>query len=289
LVQLDNVNVGFNGAGSVWSFATWGVGGGEVTPTGTHKTSGGNTAGYKSIGVPRGGGDTIGGYYEQAFKTYRANPTGDNINFDYKIVDFNNTPNVAHVRVYVDTASGDPVTQVGSSISCSAEGDWTSATQIDPSSAITTAGVYYLKFAVWIETPAGGGVNATGPFAIGFDNVNIDLGNGEHPESADLTSSDFDTGSTSSIQIVEWDETNPSATYTNKVQIRTATTQAGLDSAEWSGPDGKDGDTTDYFTTAKGERVHTDHNVDRWIRYKIFQAGDGDETPVLSEIRANYK
>jgi hypothetical protein len=289
LVQLDNLNIGFNGAGSVWDFASWDVDGGEVTPTGTHKSSGGNSGGYSDVTVPRGGGDEVGGYWEQQFTTYRANPTGDNINFDYKVVDFNDSPLVAHIRVYVDTTSGAPTTQVGSSISFSAEGNWTSATQIDPSSAITAAGVYYLKIAIWIETPAGGGVNATGPFTVGFDNVNIDLGNGEHPESATLTSSDFDTATTSSIQVVEWDETILGAPYTNKIQIRTATNQAGLDSAEWSGPDGKDGDTTDYFTHASSTLIHTDHNTDRWIRYKIFLDGDGDETPILSEIRINYK
>jgi hypothetical protein len=289
LVQLDNVNVGFLGADSVWSFASWGVGGGEVTPTGAHKVSGGNTGGYNNITVPRGGGDKIGGYWIQPFKTYRDNPTGDNINFDYKIVDFNDTPNVAHIRVYIDTTSGAPTTQVGDPISFSAEGEWTSATEIDTSSAIKTAGIYYLKMAVWVETPSGGGPNATGPFKIGFDNVNLELGDGEHPENADLTSSDFDIGATSKIQVIEWDETIPGPAYSNKLQIRTATTQGGLDSAEWSGPEGKDGDTTDFFTLDDGVLIHTDHNGDRWIRYKLFQSGDGDDTPILTEVRVNYK
>jgi Tfp pilus assembly protein PilV len=33
LVQLDDVNIGFNGAGAVWGFGAWGVDGGEVTQT----------------------------------------------------------------------------------------------------------------------------------------------------------------------------------------------------------------------------------------------------------------
>jgi prepilin-type N-terminal cleavage/methylation domain-containing protein len=289
LVQLDNVNVGFNGAGSVWNFASWDVDGGEVTPSGTHKSTGGNTGGYSNITVPRGGGDEVGGYWEQSFTTYRDNPTGDTIDFDYKIVDFNDTPNVAHIRVYVDTASGTPTTQVGSSIVFSAEGDWTSATQIDPSSAITTAGVYYLKVAVWVETPAGGGVNATGPFQVGFDNVNIDLGNGEHPETAQLTSSDFDTSAVSKIQAINWSETIPGAPYDIQFQIKTATTQGGLATAEWAGPEGKDGDETDYFTTGDGTLIHTDHNSDQWIRYRVDFSGDGDDTPTLSDVQVNYK
>jgi prepilin-type N-terminal cleavage/methylation domain-containing protein len=289
LVQLDNINIGFNGAGSVWSFASWDVDGGEVTPSGAHQSNGGSTGGYADITVPRGGGDEVGGYWVQPFRTYRDNPTGDNINFDYKIVDFNDTPINADIRVYIDTANGPPTTQVGSSIPFSSESGWISASQLDTSSAITTAGLYYLKMVVWVETSPGGGVNATGPFTVGFDNVNINLGNGEHPESSTLTSSDFDTETGSKIQVIEWDETVPSQTYINKVQIRTAATQAGLDSAEWSGPDGKDGDTTDYFTTARGTLIHTSHNDDRWIRYKIYQSGDGYDTPLFHEIRINYK
>jgi hypothetical protein len=289
LVQLDNVNVGYNGAGSVWNFASWDRDGGEVTPTGVHQASGGNTGGYNSITVPRGGGDDVGGYWEQPFTNYREDPVGDSINFDYKIFDFNDTPNVAHIRVYVDTSSGTPTTQVGSSIVFSSEGDWTSATEIDPSAAITEAGVHYLKIAVWVETPAGGGVNATGPFVIGFDNVNLELGNGEHPELAFLTSSEFDAGAAKKVQAFEWDETIPSATYIAKFRVKTATSQAGLATAEWAGPEGKDGDETDYFTVGKGELIHADHNGDQWLKYMLDLSGDGDDTPIVQEVRVNYK
>lgn len=289
MVQLDNINIGFNGSGSVWDFASWDVDNGEVTPSGAHNSSGGNSGGFSQITVPRGGGDMVGGYWQQAFRTYRDDPAGDNINFDYKVIDFNDTPNIAHLRVYVDAAAGTPTTQVGSSISISAEGNWTSAAQIDPSSAITAAGIYYLKIAFWVETPAGGGINASGPFTVGFDNVDLDLGNGEHPESATLVSSDFDMGSGVKIQTIKWDEIIPGAAYANKLQVKTAATQEELDGAEWSGPDGKDGDAADYFTDWQGTLIHIDHNGDRWARYRVELSGDGDDTPVLQEVKVNYK
>jgi Tfp pilus assembly protein PilV len=287
LVQLDDVNIGFNGAGSVWSFASWDVDGGEVTPTGIHNSSGGNSDGYVDVTVPRGGGDEVGGYWEQPFTTYRDNPAGDTINFDYKIIDFNNTPNVAHIRVYIDTASGTPTTQVGSSVPFSAEGGWTSATQIDPSAAITTAGVYYLKVAVWVETPPGGGPNASGPFKIGFDNVDIDLGNGEHPESATLTSSAFDIGDISPIQVIEWDETIPGVAYTAKFEV-SAAPDSGGSPGTWSAWYGASGPAT-FFTNASGTLISTVLNGNQWVRYRATLDGDGDDTPVLQEVRVNYK
>jgi Tfp pilus assembly protein PilV len=288
LVQLDDVNVGYNGIGSVWNFSDWDVGGGEVTPTGENVSTGGNDGRYAQITVPKGGGDEIGGYWEQPFRTYRDNPSGLALNFDYKVVDFNGTPIVAEIRSYIDTTTGDPVNLVATT-TISAEGSWTAHVTSTPSAQITTAGLYYLKIALWIETEPGGGANATGPFVVGYDNVNVELGDGEHPENADLTSSDFDTGAISKIQVFEWDETLPGAPYIAKFQIRTATTQAGLSSAEWSGPEGKDGDTTDYFTTSTGSLIHIDHNDDRWMQYKAFLSGDGDETPIVEELKMNYK
>jgi hypothetical protein len=35
--------------------------------------------------------------------------------------------------------------------------------------------------------------------------------------------------------------------------------------------------------------VHTDHNGDQWVRYRITLDGDGMETPTLQAVRVNYK
>ena len=106
-------------------------------------------------------------------------------------------------------------------------------------------------------------------------------------------SSDFDTGTASVFNIVEWTEsvTNVAcgASCDVRVQIRTAATQAGLSSAEWSGPEGKDGDVTDYFIDPSGELIHTDHNGDQWIRYRLTIDGNGTDTPIMEEIRINYQ
>lgn len=289
-VQLDNINIAFTESGSPWSFATWGVDGGEETPTGIHQGSGGNPDGYNDVTVQNGNNDIVGGVWTQSFTNYRASPTPVTLDFDYKVIDYNGIPDVAHIRVYVDTASGDPVTQVGSSVSISGEGSWTAASQYDLSSAVSATGTYYLKIVFYVETgPAGG----SGPFTVGFDNAVLDLGNGAHPTSGTLTSSAYGMSAASKVQVVEWNETVPEeCSCSIKLQIQTAPDSSGSPGAwsdYWQGPDGEDSDATDFFTTAAGELVHTDMNDDQWVRYLATFAGDGTDTPVLTEMRINYK
>ena len=97
------------------------------------------------------------------------------------------------------------------------------------------------------------------------------------------------------FNVVEWDQSvtdvlcTLGTTCVIRLQIRTATSQLGLDSAEWSGPEGKDGDETDYFTINTGELIHTDHNGDRWLRYRVTFDGDGSATAILEEITINFQ
>jgi hypothetical protein len=73
-----------------------------------------------------------------------------------------------------------------------------------------------------------------------------------------------------------------------QVQIKTADSLANLTGAEWSGPEGKDGDETDYFTSGVGILIHPDHNGDRWLKYKVILIGNGDGTPVLNDLTLTY-
>jgi len=85
-------------------------------------------------------------------------------------------------------------------------------------------------------------------------------------------------GDASPVQVIEWDETLPSGAGI-KFQIRAATTQVGLFSESWSS----------YFNTAEGELISTDYNGNRWLQYKATLTGDGTDTPILEEIKINYK
>ncbi len=114
---------------------------------------------------------------------------------------------------------------------------------------------------------------------------------GDYALSGLLVSSKFNMSDNSPIQVIEWDENIPtcSPVCAIKLQIRSANNQGQLSSAEWSGPEGEDGDETDYFTVSTGELIHTDHNGDQWMQYQVFLSGNGSETPIFEKIKVNYK
>ena len=103
--------------------------------------------------------------------------------------------------------------------------------------------------------------------------------------SGDLTSSTHDAGD----GIVTWDwgtisfTINEPASTNIQFQIRTAATEGGLSSATWYGPTG----TGDYYTTTPTD-INSVHDGDRWIQYKAYFTGPGDNTPTLSDVTITY-
>lgn len=123
--------------------------------------------------------------------------------------------------------------------------------------------------------------------AVGCDNAQGGTGNFE--TSGWLESSAFDTSASSKFQIVEWDETIPACTpaCAVSVQVRTAPDGGGVPGT-WTPWYGATGAGT-FFTNASGTRIWTELNDNRWVQYRFTLEGDGTETPVINEIRVNYK
>ena len=282
-VQLDNVNVVFSVSGASWNFDTWDVDGGEETPTGSHQTSGGNPGGYNNVTILAGESDEVGGFWEQSFTSYSASPSPVTFDYDYIVSTYTGTPDVSEIRIYVDTTSGTPSNQVGT-ISLSGTTGWTSATQIDLSSTVTAVTTYYLKLALWAETGESGG---SGPFTVGFDNADLNLGTGGYPSSGSATSSAFDMGDTSPVQAIEWDEIVPSSFEDVTFELSTAPDSGGSPGT-WTNWYGAHGAGT-TFGTSTGSLVPTALNGNQWVRYRTTLFGSGSSTPTLQEVRINYK
>ncbi len=283
-VRLDNVNIGFTPTGSSWNYGVWNIDPSESAPIGAGVSTGGNLDGYASITFPVGNNWQTGAYWAQSFTTYKNNPT-IRLDFDYKILDFNGVPVSSEIRLYVDNALGDPVNQIGLPINFLNEGNWISDS-FDISSSVTNQGTYYLKMAVWVDTGAGGG---SGPFTIGFDNLILDMNDARHPLEGILTSSAFNTEKSSKIQVIEWDE-NVSLCDPNcevELEIRVAPDTSGSPGAwsDWYGTGGLG--TT--FINPDGDLISTDLNDNQWVQYRTTLSGNGSVTPILNEIRLNYK
>lgn len=155
-----------------WSNDNWNKGTGEVNPAMARQNSNGNPTGWVRIRIPLGNSDQLGGYWWQGFTTTVANPT-TTVSFDWQVSEYDSTPNPITFKLYafVDTGSGEPVIgqQVWVSPEMTSTSSWASVSNLDVSSRVTTAGTYYLKVAMWIETAATNG----GPYSVGYDNVQL--------------------------------------------------------------------------------------------------------------------
>lgn len=119
---------------------------------------------------------------------------------------------------------------------------------------------------------------------IAFENsfdYTTSSGGGGYETSGTLTSSAYDMGAnTRALQVIDWDESNMSCPSCDiSFQVRSADTQPNLSSASWS---------TSY-SDATGSILPKINNGDRWVQYRMNLTGDGTDSPVLEEIRVNYK
>ncbi|MCJ7635158.1 hypothetical protein MUP77_22545, partial [Candidatus Bathyarchaeota archaeon] len=95
-----------------------------------------------------------------------------------------------------------------------------------------------------------------------------------------------DAGGISFFDQISWTEICPNGTDTG-VQIRSASTAAGLDSAQWYGPTG----TSDYYVSSQGSNINTIHNNDQWFQYRVYltSANPALVTPELLDLTINYR
>ncbi len=100
-----------------------------------------------------------------------------------------------------------------------------------------------------------------------------------------LTSSTFDTGSSSNFRQVVWKSvTQPVQTGSNSVKIQIATNN---DNATWnfSGPDGT---SATYYTNAN-QNINAIHNGNRYLRYRLFlSTANQNYTPTISDVSFTY-
>lgn len=110
-----------------------------------------------------------------------------------------------------------------------------------------------------------------------------------------VESAAYDLGDEVIFDGLEWlaDISDDCSNCSVRIQIKTALDDDGnpdLWSENWCGPDGEDGDDTDYFEKSFGELINTDHNGDQWIKYRaILNTSDSDYSPLLKSVKIGYE
>lgn len=167
----STINHDFNSSSTGWTGSDWDLDWFESNPSESYSGSGGDSGGRIYIDVPSGKYDEVGGYWEQSFDVTVNDPTNVTCNFGWSVVDYETTPNTFQAYVFVDTASGEPT--IGQQIWASGEQTGTTVwvnESVDCVSKITSAGTYYYKLAMWVETNGG---DNDGPYEITFDNAQL--------------------------------------------------------------------------------------------------------------------
>lgn len=128
-------------------------------------------------------------------------------------------------------------------------------------------------------------------WSVGDGGVIRQLTGGGYETSGELVSSAFDMTDPSPVQIIEWDEQIPVCVPVSacniKFQIRTAPDVSGAPGV-WTAWYGNAGPAS-YFTAGAGSLISTILNGNDWVQYRVELAGDGNSTPILNEVRINYK
>ncbi len=135
-------------------------------------------------------------------------------------------------------------------------------------------------------------VNTSGGWAVGVNGTILKLQSvNDYFTIGSLISSAFPLVGISPVESIEWDEQIPRGCVEClvKFQIQTSSDGTTWFPAQWMGPDGDDGDTTDYFTRATGHLIPHIVNGRQWVRYRAELTGDGANTPILKEVRIQYK
>jgi len=117
-----------------------------------------------------------------------------------------------------------------------------------------------------------------------LDEIRVNFSSSSYYTSGTLTSSAYDTGYDADWdwQYIYFTIDEPSTTDI-VFQIRTASTEGGLNLAAWYGPTG----TGDNYSTS-GTAINSVHDGDRWIQYKAYFSGPGTSTPTLSDVAITY-
>lgn len=131
-------------------------------------------------------------------------------------------------------------------------------------------------------------------FGVGTNGVFVRLSAlATYPASGDAVSAPLNMDDPSPLQVISWKDDGPAcSSCISQAQIKTAPDAGGSPGSWttlWSGPDGNDGDETDFFTAQNGELIPPVFNGSVWARTKIILQGDSQKSPLIRNLTLNYR
>lgn len=206
-------------------------------------------------------------------------------------------PNALH-NIQIVLAPVDPISRVISVIDGASllplSGVSVHMTNVSGFDSTLVTGRGFLRQDDW--SLGGGETNFANNESKFFESIGIDYTNypgeillatsaSDYAASGSLTSSTFDTGSSSNFYELNWNpKTQPAETGVDSLKFQIATNN---DNATWNftGPDGTDS----TFYTISNANIHSSNNGMRYLRYKAFLSTNvATSTPVLSDLSFTF-
>ncbi|MFC1612251.1 hypothetical protein ACFL29_00150 [Patescibacteria group bacterium] len=288
-VQSGNTtNSGFDTDSSGWTFVgTWSQPGG-TSNAGAHSASGGNPGGYINITLDGKKSNTFAAYWYQAFTTTVNNPDTATLDLDWIISAFDAAGlSSYHIYAFVDTTSGNPSlgTEVWDSGNITGTTSWASISQIDISSKVPTAGIYYVKVAAYAVYAA---VAANGGQISGFDNAVVNWSKTTTGYATDRPTIN-PTTSLSPGDIASWDSFTEVATKNGGEIYYQLSDDDGATWQYWNGSSWASAGASNYnIASVINTNISSFSVANDKIIWKAFLESNGTQQVTLDSVSINY-
>lgn len=188
-------------------------------------------------------------------------------------------------EIYYQLSSDGSVWQYwnGGSWASAGVSDYNSASIINTNISAFTTSTEQIMFKAFFQS--------NGNQQVILDNVRVGWGEnfgGGYATDGNFISSAFNMSDVSPVQILAWDQNTGGCGSCNiQLQLRTAPNSGGSPGA-WTSWYGASGIGT-YYINHSGTLLPTALNGNQWVQYRAELSGDGASTPILQEVRVNYK
>jgi hypothetical protein len=282
----STTNSGLNTDATGWTYSDWLN---VASVSGAYQAAGGNPGGNVQVTMSPAKNKITAGFYSQSFTTTVNSPDTATLNLDWKSITYSMpaAPDTYQVYAYIDTGSGNPTlgTEVWSSGEVTGTTGWASASTIDIKSKVATAGTYYLKLAVYLDTP---GTTGTYSGVIGFDNMIVNWSKTTVSYATDSPTITPTTSLTMS-KTVSWNGFTETSTLNGGSISYQLSDDDGSTWKYWAGSSWETAGASNYNSASEiNTRIGTFPKTNNKILWKAFLTSSGTQQVILDNVAIDY-
>ncbi len=281
-------NSGFDSGSTGWTFDYFGN---FIGQSGNWVSTGGNPGGYIDLDFGTSKNKLGGGYWYYPM-TINAAAINATTTFQWRVFDYQgSTPQSIQVYAFVDADALEPALgeEIWSSGELTGTTAWSGTVTANTSSRLLEPGTYYLKLMVRVSTLPSSGAPPSGPFNIGFDNVQLIWG-GNAISYLTTGPTIYPAASFSNTSVSEWNSFTETAEKNGGEIYYQISYNEGTDWMYWTGTAWATSTLSTHYNTATTINANIDV-FPVWaqkITFKAFLVSNGTQLVRLDNISIGY-